>query len=485
MVEIAKLLLGWFDHFVLFYFLVFNSIFLVLVLAGGAEVIRARRQVQPISLEEVFAYPLTPDVSVVVPAFDEELTIIDSVHGMLNLRYPSHEVVVVDDGSTDRTFELLDNEFDLEPFDAVIDPAIRVIGSIFASYRSRVDPRLIVVRKENAQTRSDAVNAGLAVATKTLVCMTDADSIFDPDALLLVARAYLRDPERTVGIGGTIRAINGSSVTRGHLEDAKAPATWTARIQVVEYLRSFLLGRVAWSRLKALIIVSGAFGVYRRELLSELGGLDPTALAEDAELVVRVHKHMRDRDVDYRLAFLPDPVCWTEVPNSLSQLAKQRRRWSRGLAEVLWLHRRMLFNPRYGRIGLVALPYYLMFELFGAIIEFVGVGAVLLGFALDLINTRMAIIVAVVALLYAMVLSAITILIEEFSYRRYTRPLDLLNVALAGFIEITGFRQIHAFWRTHGLISALRRSESTWEKPDREGFGSSTEESPAMVGSAS
>ena len=213
---------------------------------------------------------------------------------MLNLRYPSHEVVVVDDGSTDRTFELLDAEFALEPYDAPIDPAIRVMAPILGTYRSRVDTRLIVVRKVNAQTRSDAVNAGLAHASNTLVCMTDADSIFDPDALLLVARAYLRDPERTVGIGGTIRAINGSSVTRGYLEDAKAPTTWTARIQVVEYLRSFLLGRVAWSRLKALIIVSGAFGVYRRQLLSELGGLDPEALAEDAELVVRVHKHMRD-----------------------------------------------------------------------------------------------------------------------------------------------------------------------------------------------
>ena len=472
MVEILKMLLGWFDHFVLFYFLLFNSIFLVLVLAGGAEVIRARRQVQPISLDEVFAYPLTPATSVVVPAFNEELTIIDSVHGMLNLRYPSHEVVVVDDGSTDRTFELLDEQFDLEPIEIAVDPAIRVMGPILGTYRSRVDNRLIVVRKVNIRTRSDAVNAGLAVASKTLVCMTDADSIFDPDALLLVARAYLRDPDRIVGIGGTIRAINGSSVTRGYLDDAKAPTTWTARIQVVEYLRSFLLGRVAWSRLQALIIVSGAFGVYRRELLSELGGLDPTALAEDAELVVRVHRHMRESDKDYTLAFLPDPVCWTEVPNSLGQLAKQRRRWSRGLAEVLWVHRDMMFNPKFGRIGLVALPYYLLFELLGAVIEFVGVGAVLLGFAFDVVNTRMAIVVAVVALLYAMVLSAVTILIEEFSYRRYTRPRDLLNVALAGFIEIVGFRQIHAFWRTHGLISALRRTEATWEKPDREGFGS-------------
>ncbi|MDH5519154.1 MAG: glycosyltransferase family 2 protein, partial [Acidimicrobiia bacterium] len=200
--------------------------------------------------------------------------------------------------------------------------------------------------------------------------------------------------------------------------------------------------------------------------------LDPTALAEDAELVVRVHRHMRESDKDYTLAFLPDPVCWTEVPNSLGQLAKQRRRWSRGLAEVLWVHRDMMFNPKFGRIGLVALPYYLLFELLGAVIEFVGVGAVLLGFAFDVVNTRMAIVVAVVALLYAMVLSAVTILIEEFSYRRYTRPRDLLNVALAGFIEIVGFRQIHAFWRTHGLISALRRTEATWEKPDREGFGS-------------
>ena len=472
MVDVVKAVLGLFDQFVLIYFLLFNSIFLLLVVAGGVEVIRARRQVQPISLDEVFAYPLTPAISVVVPAFNEELSIIDSVHGMLNLRYPSHEVVVVDDGSTDRTFELLDTEFDLEPCELITDENIRVMGAIHQTFRSRIDNRLIVVRKENAGTRSDAVNAALAVVRHPLVCMTDADSIFDPEALLLVARAYLRDPEHTVGVGGTIRAVNGSAVRRGHLESAKAPSSWTARIQVVEYLRSFLLGRVAWSRLKALVIVSGAFGVYRRELLSELGGLDPEALAEDAELVIRVHRHLRDSGTDYRLAFLPDPVCWTEVPNSPKQLAKQRRRWSRGLAEVLWLHRRMIFNPRYGRIGLLALPYYLLFELFGALVEFVGLAAVLLGFALGVVNTSMAVVVSMVALLYAMVLSAVTILIEEFSYRRYTRPRDLILVALAALVEIVGFRQIHAFWRTQGLVSALRRTESTWETPTRRGFDS-------------
>lgn len=481
MVDILKLVLGLFDQFVLIYFLLFNSIFLLLVVAGGVEVIRARRRVQPISLDEVFAYPLTPAISVVVPAFNEELSIIDSVHGMLNLRYPSHEVVVVDDGSTDRTFELLDAEFELEPCELRIDEAIRVSGTIEATFRSTIDNRLVVVRKVNAGTRSDAVNAALAVVSHPLVCMTDADSIFDSDALLLVARAYLRDPERTVGIGGTIRAVNGSAVNRGHLETAKAPSTWTARIQVVEYLRSFLLGRVAWSRLKALVIVSGAFGVYRRELLSELGGLDPEALAEDAELVVRVHKHMRRSGEEYRLAFLPDPVCWTEVPNSLKQLAKQRRRWSRGLAEVLWMHRTMIFNPRYGRIGMLALPYYLLFELLGAIVEFIGVAAVLLGFALGVVNTSMAIIVSIVALLYATVLSAVTILIEEFSYRRYTRPRDLIMVAVAALIEIVGFRQIHAFWRTQGLVSALRRTESTWETPTRQGFDSQESDARASA----
>ncbi len=474
-----------FNRFIIIYFFAFNSTFLVLVATGGWELIQARRRSRPVSLEEVFGYPLTPAISVVVPAFNEATTIVDSVHGMLNLRYPSHEVVVVDDGSTDATFELLTNEFDLVEVDfeppPPIDPEtapvytgreIGLRGAVRSVHRSRVDDRLVVVRKDNGGTRADAVNAGILHAVNPLVCMTDADSIFDRDAMLLVAAAYLRDPERIVGIGGTLRAANGSTVVRGQLEKAQAPPTWMARIQVVEYLRSFLLGRMAWSRLKALIIVSGAFGVYRRDLLLGLGGLDGESLAEDAELVIRLHYHLRNKGSDHRLAFLPDPVCWTEVPRDTKELGKQRRRWSMGLAQTLWIHRRMLFNPRYGRIGMIGLPYYLVFELLGALVEFVGIWAIIGGYALGLINTDMAILFALVALLYTIVLSAGTILIEEFAFRRYSSWRDLLLVFVSAVVETIGYRQLYAWWRVQGLFAALRGSDPGWEKPERDGFNS-------------
>lgn len=470
MIDVLRTSLGAFDRFIIGYFLLFNSIFLLLIVIGGWELVRARRRVETVGLDEVFAYPLTPSISVVVPAFNEEVTIVDSVHGMLSLRYPSHEVVVVDDGSTDATFDLLREEFDLVEVEGPHDGEIPTIGAVHSVHQARDDDRLRVVRKSNAGTRADAINAGINAARHPLVCMTDADSIFDPDTLLIVVRPFLEDPDTTVGVGGTIRAINGSEVVRGQLERTEAPPTWIGRIQVVEYLRSFLLGRVAWSRLGALVIISGAFGVYRRDVLVELNGLDPDALAEDAELVTRLHRDMRRSNRRYRLRFLPDPVCWTEVPDSPRELAKQRRRWSRGLAEMLWTHRRMIGNPRHGRIGLVALPYYLLFELLGAVVELVGVWAIILGLVVGVVDVPLALLFAATAILYAIVLSAFTVAFEEFSYRRYSRWRDLAAVGLAGVVENLGFRQLHAWWRVQGLLAAIRGTDTHWEKPARRGF---------------
>lgn len=303
------------------------------------------------------------------------------------------------------------------------------------------------------------------------MCLVDADSLLDEEALLRVAKPFVDDPERTVATGGVIRAANGSTVVHGRLVDPQMPGTWLPRIQVLEYLRSFLLGRTGWSRLGGLLIISGAFGLFRRDVVVELGGLDLTTLGEDAELVARIHHHMRRRRRRYRVAFVAEPVCWTEVPGSLSALARQRRRWSQGLAEVLWRHRSMMFNPRYGRIGLLTLPYYLLFEMLGPLVELTGVVAVAAGVTLGVLNLPFAVLFAAVAFGYGLMLSLVALAIEEFSFFRYPRWRDFGLALVAAVAENVGYRQLHAWWRIQGLWRALRGRDVGWGAMTRTGFG--------------
>jgi cellulose synthase/poly-beta-1,6-N-acetylglucosamine synthase-like glycosyltransferase len=336
---------------------------------------------------------------------------------------------------------------------------------------------VVVVRKESAGSKGDASNAGINASRYPLVCITDADAVLDEEALLRVAKPFTDDPERVVATGGTVRAANGSVMHRGRVIDARMPSNWLARIQVIEYLRSFLLGRTGWSRLSGLLIISGAFGVFRRDVLVELGGFRAGAIGEDADLVVRMHRLFRDRRQPYRIEFVSEPVCWTEVPETLGVLGRQRRRWSRGLAQVLWTRRRMMGNPRYGRIGMVVLPYYLVFELLGPLIELLGIATAVLGFSFGLLSPGFAALFFTVALGYGVLLSVMALLVEEMSYHRYERWRDLGAALVAAVVENIGFRQLHSWWRLQGLWQAMRGGTLDWGVMTRTGF--TTEQSSA------
>jgi cellulose synthase/poly-beta-1,6-N-acetylglucosamine synthase-like glycosyltransferase len=274
-----------------------------------------------------------------------------------------------------------------------------------------------------------------------------------------------------VAAGGSVRVANGCQVDSGRVVDVRMPHRWIERIQVVEYLRSFLLGRAGWSRLRSLLIISGAFGLFRRDLLVEVGGFDPTCIGEDAEMVTRLHRHLREQRRAYDVVFVAEPVCWTEVPGSTAVLATQRRRWSTGLVEVLWIHRWMIGNPRYGRIGLGAMPYFLVFEMLGAVVEVFGLAVVAIGVALGVVAVEFALLLAAVAVGYGLLLSLLAITVEEFSYRRYRSWRDLGLALLASVVENLGYRQLHAWWRVQGIVGAMRDRPSPWEVVPRTGFG--------------
>lgn len=452
------------------YFLLANTAMLLLVLLAARHFSRYLRTRNHRGDDAMAASPLSQGVTVLMPAYNEAAVIGTSVRSVLDLRYPDHEVIVINDGSADDTMQVLRDTYDLVPDDRDLPGRVPVRGIVRGVWRSRggVVP-LVVIDKENSG-RSDSINVGLDIASKDLVVMVDADSILEPDALLSVSKPFADDPDRVVATGGVVRIVNNSRVSGGRIVEIRMPKQLIARIQVVEYLRAFLLGRTAWSDLRALVLISGAFGMFRRDVLLELGGLDPDAIGEDFELVMRIQRWILDGRRDARVEFVAEPVSWTEAPSSLRVLARQRRRWHRGLWEVLWKYRGMLCNPRYGRIGWLALPYYWLFELVAPLIELVGVVLVVLGLAVGAVDPAMALLLLLASYGYGALVTLASVVVEEASFHRYERWRDMGATLVAIVAENLGYRQLTAVWRLQGWWAGLTGRAQVWGEMTRAGF---------------
>ncbi len=405
-----------------------------------------------------------------MPAHNEEKSICVALRNLLDLDYPELEVIAINDGSKDRTLDAVQQEFGLRPVRAVYVPQA-TSAPVRGLYRSNSDPRLIVVDKESGGSKADAVNAGLNAATSPYVCVVDADSVLERDALLRIMLPVLTDPKRVVCVGGIVRVLNGSEIEGGHMRRVRLPRKSIEVIQVVEYLRAFLIGREAWARGNMLMIISGAFGLFRTDLVRAVGGYRSRAIGEDFDLVARLHRHLQERGADYSIQFVPDPVCWTEVPSDLKSLGRQRARWQKGLLDVLWPNKDMLFRPRYGRIGCLALPYLWLFELFAPVIELGGIVTIALAAWLGVLSREFFVQFLLFGYAFATVISIGSVLQEELTYRRYNDWQDVARLVSYCFLEHCPYRQLHMIWRLQGLWQYLR-GDLAWRPLNRQGLHS-------------
>ncbi len=455
------------DYFVFGYFVAINLVYVTLYLISFLEIADHARREAFRGLTDLYSSGYAPPVSLIVPGYNEEATIASSVRSFLALRYPVHEVVVVNDGSRDGTLDVLRREFDLRPSGQPVWLRLET-APIRGVYVSRTE-RLIVVDKENGG-KADALNAGICAASYPLVCCIDADIILEEDALLRVARPMIESSE-VAAVGGIVRVANGCRVERGRVVHISTPPDPLPNFQIVEYLRAFLAGRVGWSRLNALLIISGAFGMFRKEDLIASSGYARDTVGEDMEVVTRIHRTLREKGQRYRIVFVPDPVAWTEVPSTLRVLWRQRDRWHRGLLDTLVRHRKMLFNPRYGVVGLLAMPYFLLFEALGAVVEWVGYVAFVIGLALGVLDLQFAVAFFLAAVGLGALLSVSVVFLEELRLRKYPSWRDLARLTAYGVLENFGYRQLTTFWRVWAIWSFLRRN-ADWGAMERRGFGS-------------
>lgn len=421
----------------------------------------------------VLQSPLTPPMSIILPAFNEEACIVDSVDAVRLLEYGELEIVVVDDGSTDGMLARLTEAYELVPSRTPLRLQVPC-RPIRAVYISRRLPNLVVVSKENGGCKADATNAGINAARYPLVCVTDADAILEKDALLRAVRPFLERPRETVAVGGTVRIVNGCTVADGRITRLGAPRNLLAAMQVVEYMRAFIASRTAWSKLGGLFLISGAFGVFRKDALVEVGGFSPDAIGEDMELVLRMHRTFRAQKRRFRIVFVPDPVVWTEAPESLKGLRSQRKRWHRGLLQCLWWNRRMLLRPSQGTVGMLGLPYLWLFEAGGTVLEIVGYVVIIVSAALGDLNAAFLVMFVLLAMAYGVALSVSALVMDDARSLHSQSVGDVAWLLLCTVLENFGYRQMLAFWRFAAMIDLLAGRKAHWEPLERKGFQTET-----------
>ena len=469
--HLSGYLLDGFNFIALTYFILLNAIYLVTSIVAFRALQLYARRLKVLDIKDLLTSAGAPPITLIAPAYNEEASCVQAVRSILLLQYPEFEITVVNDGSADNTLQQLTTAFDLAPAERITTaniPTARVRGI----YRSRQQPNLWVIDKENGG-KADALNVGINYCRTPLFCAMDADSLLERDALIRVVRPFLEDA-RTIAAGGIIRIANGCEVSEGGIKKIGLPRNLLAKFQVLEYLRAFMSGRMGWDALDLTLIISGAFGIFRRSLVTEVGGYRTDTVGEDMELVVRLHRHCRENRIPYRISYVADPVAWTECPESIRVLGRQRDRWQRGLYETMTRHKHMFANPRYGRIGIVAFPYFFILEMIGPLIELFGY--LMFGLALILGRVSGPYIVAffMAAFVFGVVLSVAAVALEELSFHRYPRIRDLLQLFGLAVVENFGYRQLTTYWRIRGFFSAIR-GVGGWGQMERKGFSSQVE----------
>jgi len=370
-------------------------------------------------------------ISILAPAFNEQETIISSVYSLLRLNFSEYEIIIINDGSSDETLQRVVEHFDLYKTTANSSLVLEH-QEIKAVYRSREYSGLMVIDKVNGR-KSDALNAGINIATYPLICCVDADTILEKDAILQGLGQFLMD-RRVIAVGGAIGITNGSLIENHELTRKRVPKSLVEGFQVLEYLRGFFAGRVGWQKYNGLILISGAFGIFSKELVIKVGGYRHT-IGEDFDLLLRMRKHCYDHDIVHKVGFVAETLCWTQCPSDYSSLLKQRNRWQRGLLETLIHNKDMLFRPKYGFVGMITMPYFLFIEALGPSITFLGVVSLVIFYLYDLINHNTLMMFFLLEFVWGVLLNIIALYLEIFTKHSYRSPWDFIKLISLGLLE--------------------------------------------------
>ena len=452
-----------FNLFVILYVTLVGFINLILLLVS---VVFSVQYIKKVKFSDVKlykeSYHMIP-MAILVPVHNEEDVIIHSIRSLLSLEYLNYEVIIINDGSTDKTLSLVIKTFGLRKSTVPIRERIKT-QLIRGVYFNPEHPNLILIDKENGG-KADALNAGINVSHFPYFVSLDGDSLLDSGALVRIAMAFM-EYKYTIAVGGIIRVLNGSEVKNGKVISLALPKSKLAVFQILEYLRAFLVGRTGWSVFNNVLIISGAFGAFLKEPVLEVGGYTTDTVGEDMDLVLKLHKLMREKKFKYRVAFMPDPICWTQVPETIHDLFTQRRRWQVGLIDSLKRHKIMMLNPRYGTCGLLAMPYFFLFEQMGPVVEALGLIIVPISYFLKILSFEFLVAYFIAATIFGVILSIGALIIEEFTFNKYVKTSEFLRLCVYGIIENFSYRQMTVFIRLLAILR-FKKYQHDWGKIKR------------------
>lgn len=451
------------------------SIFTSYVILAVVSVIELRKYMRKrkfIDYNTIVSSPFAPSISIIAPAYNESKSIVENVRAMLSLFYHDFEVIIVNDGSTDNTLELMIEAYDLEEVDFAYTYKVECeeVKRIFKS-QNRSYANLTVVDKVNGACKADAMNGGVNIAQKDYIVAIDADSILAPDTLLKLAKPFLEEKDkRVIGVGGVLRVVNSSEIEGGQIVKMNFPKSLLARFQVIEYTRAFLMGRVAWSKLDGLLIISGALGMFDKDIMIKCGGYYSGSIGEDMELVIRMRKYMMDQKLKYKVVYIPDPLCYTEVPETLKDLGKQRNRWAKGTIDNLQRHRSMMLRPKYKMVGMISMPYWFVFERMAPIVELFGLLYFITIAILGHPNWPFFFIMLGFVYLFSVTFSTNALLYEELTFHRFNRKKDLVRLLLTAWIEPLIYHPLVFLWALKGNIDFYLLGRKGWNYVKKKGF---------------
>lgn len=420
--------------------------------------------------------PNAPTFSLIAPAYNEGLTIVDNVRSLLSLYYHNLEIIIVNDGSKDDSITKLIAAYDLERVSFFVQGTIETkpVKGIYKS-KNPAFKKLLVVDKENGG-KADALNVGINVSSGEYMVCIDVDCILEQDAILKLAKPFLEQTDkRLIACGGVIRLANNCKIENGKVVSVNLPKSRLGRAQALEYIRAFVLGRMAWSRASGLILISGAFGAFDREIVLKCGGYDTATVGEDMELVVRMRRFMEEAKEPYEVVNIPEPLCWTEVPESKDILSRQRNRWMRGTMETLWKHRKLMFNPKYGKLGMVSLPYWFLFEFLGPLVEFSGYVVFLIFLLLGIVNWPFFFVLFALVISTGILYSVYAVLVDLVGRQVYTKRKDFLTLIATAVAEPFYFHPLTVKAGVSGFIDYFKKSHS-WGEMTRQGFSQSAKQ---------
>ncbi|MBN9295788.1 MAG: glycosyltransferase family 2 protein [Filimonas sp.] len=447
-------------------------VYALLAIMSLIAITRFKRREKNIDDEKMLGSPIAPGISVIAPAFNEGLTIIGNVRSLLTLNYPHFEIIIVNDGSSDDTLEQMIVEFELVKVDFAFSARIKTqpVRGVYKSTNSAYS-KLLVIDKVNGKSKADAVNAAINIATFNYFLCTDVDCILEKNTLLkLIKPVMSEEKKRVIATGATLRMVNSCDVDEGVITRVRPPRQILPRFQEMEYLRAFVLGKMGWSWINCVPNVSGGLGLFDKEVAIKAGGYDHKSFGEDMELMTRMVRYAYDNKIDYAIRYIPITLCWTEGPSTVKIFMRQRTRWSRGLSQLMFAHIKMLFNPRYGRMGLIVFPYNFFFELLAPIIEFLGVIYYIVLICLGMINWHFAILLLIFVYTYSIMISTTAILWDQITFRYYKSWKEVASLCVMPFYEMILYHPMIMVFALRGYYYFLTGKKHTWGNMQRKGF---------------